>query len=132
MGIEKDYLMRQLLQLFEVFQKILRFRKSEEKENAEKEIAQFYTMLKIEKNIRNMSIEELLVYLETTLNYSWEQMELIAFVMKEQGELENNEDNKLDFFSKSFFVLTKVERESRNFSYERQIKLAELGDILKN
>lgn len=62
MGIKKDYLIRQLLQLFEVFQKILRHRKKGEKENAEKEIAQFYTQLKVEKNIRNMSIEELLVY----------------------------------------------------------------------
>ena len=42
MGIEKDYLMRQLMMLFDVIQKILRYRKKGENEEALDEIQYFY------------------------------------------------------------------------------------------
>jgi hypothetical protein len=55
---------------------------------------------------------------------------MIAFVLKEQGELEEKAEQKLDFFRKSYFLLEKVDRESTSFSMDRQMKLAELREYL--
>ena len=105
MGIERDYLMRQLLMLFEVIQKILRYRKKGEKENAEDEIKYFYNILKIEADFESMNIEELMNYLQNKKKFTNEHLEMIAFVMKEQGELAENTEKQIDFFRKSYFIL---------------------------
>jgi hypothetical protein len=55
---------------------------------------------------------------------------MVAYVLKEQGELSTNEKEKLDFFRKSFFLFEKIERESVSFSMDRQMKLAELRQYL--
>ena len=126
MGIEKDFLMRQLMLLFEVIQKILRHRKTGDKEKAFEQIKYFYELLKIDDNIDSMSIEQLTEFLVKDKNLTNEQIEMIAFVLKEQGELSEQNKKKLDFFSKSYFLLQKVEQESVTFSMDRQMKLAEL------
>lgn len=130
MGIEKDYLMRQLLMLFEVISKILRYRKKGEKGKALDEINYFYQCLKIEVDIRSMNIEKLLEFLEKDKKLTNEHIEMVAFVLKEQGELAEDTKSKLDFFRKSYFLLDKVERESITFSMDRQMKLAELREFL--
>ena len=130
MSIEKDFIMRQLMMLFEVIQKIFRHRKKGEKEEAEKEIRYFYEYLKIETEIQTMEIEELIEFLEKDKNLNREQIEMVAFVLKEQGELSESDQYKLNFFSKSYFLLEKVERESVSFSMDRQMKLAELKKYL--
>ena len=126
MGIEKDFLMRQLMLLFEVIQKILRHRKTGDKEKAFEQIKYFYELLKIDDDIDSMSIEQLMDFLVKDKNLTNEQIEMIAFVLKEQGELSEQNEKKLDFFSKSYFLLQKVEQESVTFSMDRQMKLAEL------
>ena len=126
MGIEKDYLMRQIMMLFEVFHKILRFRKKGEKGKALNQIKYFYSCLKIEVDIKSIKIEDLLKLLETDKNLNNEQIELVAYVLKEQGELEGSVDDRLNFLRKSYFLLDKVERESTSFSMDRQMKLSEL------
>jgi hypothetical protein len=73
-----------------------------------------------------MNIEQLTEFLVNDKNLLNEQIEMIAFVLKEQGELAENAEKKLDFFSKSYFLLQKVELESATFSMDRQMKLAEL------
>ncbi|MDX8341727.1 hypothetical protein SLH46_21185 [Draconibacterium sp. IB214405] len=130
MGIEKDYLMRQLMMLFEVIHKILRHRKKGEEEEAEKQIQFFYEYLKIDEDIENLSVEALIELLEKDKNLVNEQLEMVAFVLKEQGELADSDDKRLDFFRKSYFILEKVERESISFSMDRQMKLAELSAYL--
>lgn len=130
MGIEKDYLMRQLMMLFEVIAKILRYRKKGEKEKALDEINYFYQCLKIEADFRALNIEKLLEFLEKDKNLTNEHLEMVAFVLKEQGELAEDTRIKLDFFRKSYFLLDKVERESITFSVDRQMKLAELREFL--
>lgn len=130
MGIEKDYIMRQLLMLFEVIQKILRWRKKGEKGKAKDEIKYFYQILKIETDINSMKIEELIEFLEKEKNLTNEHIEMVAFVLKEQGEMEEDSKLKIDFFRKSYFLLAKVERESITFSMDRQMKLAELKEYL--
>ncbi len=130
MGIERDYLMRQLLMLFEVIQKILRYRKKGEKENAEEEIKYFYNILKIETDFESMNIEELMNYLQHKKKFTNEHLEMIAFVMKEQGELAENTEKQIDFFRKSYFILNQVDRESTTFSMDRQMKIAELREYL--
>lgn len=130
MGIERDFLMRQLLMLFEVIQRILRWRKKGEKGKAQEEIRYFYQILNIETDIRAMSIERLLEYLEKEKNLTNEHIEMVAFVLKEQGELEDDQNLKIDFFRKAYFLLDKVERESITFSMDRQLKLVELRDWL--
>ncbi len=130
MGIEKDYLMRQLFMLFEVINKILRFRKKGEKGKAIDEIKNFYECLKIDDDVNSMSIKELVDLLETNKKLTNEHIEMIAFVLKEQGELSETIDKKLDFFRKAYFLLEKVERESVTFSLDRQMKLAELKAYL--
>ncbi len=128
MGIEKDFLMRQLMLLFEVIQKILRLRKTGDKKKAFGQIKYFYELLKIDDDIDSMGIEQLLEFLEKDKNLVNEQIEMVAFVLKEQGELSEDRDKKLDFFRKSYFLLQKVERESITFSMDRQMKLAELKE----
>ena len=130
MGFERDYLMRQLMMLFEVIEKIIRYRKKGEKEKAEDEIEYFYSSLNIESEIKSMSIENLLKFLETEKKLTNEHIEMIAFVLKEQGELSETDENKVDFFRKAYFLLDKVERESFTFSMERQMKMAELRGYL--
>lgn len=130
MGIEKDYLMRQLLMLFEVIHKILRWRKKGEKGKAYDEIKYFYQILNIDTDVRKLTIEELLRLLEKDKKLTNEHIEMVAFVLKEQGELEDDVSLKLDFFRKSYFLLEKVERESITFSMDRQMKLAELREFL--
>jgi len=130
MGIEKDYLMRQLMMLFDVIHKILRHRKKGENEEALDEIQYFYKCLNIEAEINSKSIENLLEFLESEKKLTNEHIEMIAFVIKEQGELSKTKENKLDFFRKAWFLLDKVERESITFSMDRQMKMAELREYL--
>jgi hypothetical protein len=130
MGVEKDYLMRQLMMLFEVIQKILRHRRKGEDEEAEKQIQFFYEYLKIDEDVEKLSVEALIDLLEKDKNLVNEQLEMVAFVLKEQGELADSDDKRLDFFRKSYFILQKVERESISFSMDRQMKIAELSAYL--
>lgn len=130
MGIEKDYLMRQLMMLFDVIQKILRYRKKGDNEEALDEIQYFYKCLKIETEISTMSTENLLKFLESEKKLTNEHIEMVAFVLKEQGELSASEKSKLNFFRKAYFLLDKVERESISFSMDRQMKIAELREYL--
>ncbi len=126
MAIEKDFLMRQLAMLFELISKIVRHRKNGEKEKAWHEIAYFYQSLRIDSDMKMMRIDDLLNFLQKDKNLSNEHLEMVAFVLKEQGELEETRQSKLDFFRKSYFLLRKVDRESSTFSMERQMKLADL------
>ena len=126
MGIEKDYLMRQLLMLFEVIQKILRYRKKGEKGKAFEEIKYFYECLNIDKKVDSMDIAELVELLESKKKLTNEHIEMVAWVLKEQGELAEQESKKTDYYRKAFFLFEKVERESVTFSMDRQMKLAEL------
>ncbi|WP_319592372.1 hypothetical protein [uncultured Draconibacterium sp.] len=130
MGVEKDYLMRQLMMLFEVIQKILRHRRKGEDEEAEKQIRFFYEYLKIDEDVQKLSVEDLIDLLERDKKLTNEQLEMVAFVLKEQGELANSDGKRLDFFRKSYFILEKVERESTVFSMDRQMKIAELSAYL--
>lgn len=126
MGIERDYLMRQLMMLFEVIQKIIRYRKKGENKPAMDEIKYFYKCLKIDESVQKKGINDLLDYLVSDRKLTNEHLEMIAFVLKEQGELEKDANEKLNFFRKAYFLLDKVDRESINFSMDRQMKLTEL------
>ena len=128
MGIEKDFIMRQLILLFEVLHKIMRHRKTGDKEKAFEQIKYFYETFKIDEEIDLMGVEQLLEFLKRDKNLNNEQIELIAFVLKEQGELSEYEERKLDLFKKTYFLLQKVEHESITFSMNRQMKLAELKE----
>jgi restriction endonuclease len=130
MGTERDYLMRQLMMLFEVISRIIRFRKNGQSENASDEIDYFYQCLAVEADFVAMTSEEMMRYLTIEKNLTNEHLELIAFVLKEQGEIATTETDKLDFFSRSWFLLDKIERESTAFSVERQLRMAELRAFL--
>ncbi|SHI44902.1 hypothetical protein SAMN05444280_102121 [Tangfeifania diversioriginum] len=130
MGIERDYLMRQLMMLFDVIQKIFNFRKKGQKEEAGEQIRYFYNYLKLETKIQEKNIESFLDYLVSEKKFTNDHLEMIAFVLKEQGELAESAEQKLDFFRKSYFLLDKVDRESTSFSMDRQMKLAELREYL--
>lgn len=130
MGIEKDYLMRQLMMLFEVLQKILRRRKDGDNEAAMEEIQYFYDCLKIETDISSLSIAEMVRLLEDEKKLNLEQIELVGFVLKEEAELAEEETKQTDLYRKSWFLLDKVDREGLIFSMDRQMKLAELRAIL--
>ena len=119
------------MMLFEVIQNIIRYRKKGEKEKADDEIEYFYSSLNIEKEINSMGIENLLTFLESEKKLTTEHIEMIAFVLKEQGELSENIETKTGFFRKAYFLLDKVDRESFTFSMDRQMKMAELREYLK-
>ena len=112
MGIERDYLMRQLRMLFDVISKIIRHRRKGENEDAQDEINYFYSCLKIDEDIKTMNIEALFDLLVNIKKLTNEHIEMVAFVLKEQGELSDQRESKLDFFRKSYFLLDKVDRES--------------------
>jgi len=130
MGIERDYLMRQLMMLFEVIQKILGYRKKGDKKQALQQIKYFYTCLDIGEDVRSKSIEELMNLLADKKKLTNEHLEMVAIVLTEQGELAENIEQKKNFFRKSWFLLDKVERESTSFSMERQLKLSKLKEFL--
>lgn len=130
MGIERDYLMRQLMMLLEVIQKIFSFRQKGQLKEAEDEIKYFYSFLNIEKNFHELTIESFLEYLINDKKFENSHLELIAFVLKEQGEMTEDTGQQQDFFRKSYFLLEKVERESTSFSIDRQLKLTELRSFL--
>ncbi len=130
MGIERDYLMRQLMMLFDVIQKILRYRKKGDIGQAEEQIKYFYACLKIDADVEKLGVAELLELLQVEKQLSNEHIELVAFVLKEQGELVADENRQNDLFQKSYFLLEKVDRESISFSMDRQMKLAELKQYL--
>lgn len=130
MGIERDYLMRQLRMLFDVISKIIRHRRKGENEDAQDEINYFYSCLKIDEDIKTMNIEALFDLLVNIKKLTNEHIEMVAFVLKEQGELSDQRESKLDFFRKSYFLLDKVDRESLTFSKDRQMKMAELKEYL--
>jgi hypothetical protein len=127
---EKDYLMRQLMQLFEALQRIVRRRQQGDNQQALEEVTVFYSILKLQDNLLDMTIEELLNLLVQVKKFTNEQIELLAYVMKEQGELEKLEENRINYFRKAWFLLDKAERESINFSMDRLLKLGELKEYL--
>jgi hypothetical protein len=55
---------------------------------------------------------------------------MVAFVLKEQGELSENDENKINYFRKAYFLLDKIDHESITFSMDRQMKMAELREYL--
>lgn len=127
---ERDYLMRQLMQLFEVLQKIMRYRKKGEKGKALEQVQFFYASLKLEELSGNLSVEEMMKLLVYDKKLTNEQLELLACVLKEQGEMEESETLRLDCFRKAWFLLDKVERESVTFSMDRLMRLGELKEYL--
>ena len=129
MGIEKDYLMRQLMMLFEVLQLIFRLRKKGERELALEQVRFFYNALEIEKKLDELTIEEMMDLFVMQKKLTNEHLEMIAFVLKEQGELADDDIQKMDYFRKGYFLLEKVERESTTFSLERLMKLEELRQL---
>ena len=130
MGIEKDYLMRQLKMLIDVIQKIVNFRKKGMLTDARREISYFYSCLHMPDEILSQSTESFLNFL-THQKFTNDQLELIAYVLKEQGEMEENAKTQLNFFRKSYFLLDKVDRESTTFSMERQMKIGELLEYIR-
>jgi len=130
MGIERDYLMRQLMMLFEVIQKIFRLRRQGDQEQVMEQVRFFYDALEIEENIEELTIEELVDLLVFKKKLTNEHLEMVAYVMKEQGEITGDETLKLNYFRKSWFLLDKVERESSTFSMDRLMKLEELKGVI--
>ena len=118
------------MMLFEVIARIIRLRKNGQNENASEEIDYFYKCLSVETGFVSMPAEEMMKYLTADKKLTNEHLELIAFVLKEQGEIAENESEKLAYFSKSWCLLDKVERESTAYSVERQLKMAELRAFL--
>jgi len=128
--IERDFLMRQLKQLFAVLQEIIRHRRKGDFIRAVEEIQFFYSSLKIEDDIRSLSIAEMMTILIDKKEFTGEQLELIAFVLKEQGEMERDAAVRRELFGKAFFILSKVEQESMTFSMDRLMKIGELKEYL--
>ncbi len=128
--MERDYLMRQIMQLFQALQKIMRHRKKGENEEALEEISYFYSCLKIEDDVNTLSIEQLLHLLVDEKKLTNDHLEMVAYVLKEQGEMAGEENTRVNYFRKAFFLLNKIERESITFSMDRLMKLEELKEYL--
>jgi len=124
--------MRQIMQLLQALQRIIRFRKQGDDKLAKEEITWFYQSLKIEKDVRSLSVEDLMLLLTFQKKLTNDHLEMVAFVLKEQGEMAADDTERFDFFTKSYFILEKVERESVNFSMDRLIKMGELKEYLDN
>jgi hypothetical protein len=77
-----------------------------------------------------LNIEQLMKFLVEERKLTNEQLEMVAYVLKEQGELEADEGERVDFFRKSYFLFEKVERESITFSLDRLMRIEELKEYL--
>lgn len=128
--IERDYLMRQIMQLLEIIQKILQFRKKGDKEEAEKQVDFFYKVLRLEPDIRQLSVSRLVETLVYEKKLTNEQLEMVAFILKEQGEMTDDATARIDYFTKSYIILQKVDREMISYSMDRAIKMGELREYL--
>jgi hypothetical protein len=128
--LERDFLMRQLMQLFEALQNIIRRRKKGEHKQACEDVSFFYSILKMDENTGKLNIEQLMHFLVEERKLTNGQLEMVAYVLKEQGELAEDEAERLDFFRKSYFLFEKVERESITFSLDRLMKIEELKEYL--
>lgn len=128
--LERDFLMRQLMQLFEVLQRIIRRKKQGELQLAKEEVGTFYSMLKIEEKADTLSVSELYNLLVYEKKFTNEQIEMVGYVLKEQGEMETEEAKRTVYFRKAFTLLDKVEKESITFSLDRLMKLGELKEYL--
>ena len=95
------------------------------------EINYFYSALKIDSNLQELSAQALYDYLVSKKKLNNNQIELVAFVIKEQGELEEIPEQQKDYFLKAWHLLERVDRESATFSMDRQMKLAELRGYLE-
>jgi hypothetical protein len=95
------------------------------------EIRSFYSMLKIEENTDEMTVSELYFWLTGTKKLTNDQMEMVAYVLKEQGEMEENRDKRMDYFRKAHFLLEKAEQEAITFSVDRLMKIGELKEYLE-
>jgi hypothetical protein len=131
MGVERDFLMRQLMMLMEAIQKIAGYRMKGQQAEAEEEIRNFYNYLSMNPDWNQKTIQELYDFLLIEKKLTGDHLEMVAFVLKEQGELALQNEQKIDFFRKSCFLLEKVDRESTVFSMTRQMKLAELRGYLE-
>lgn len=130
MAFEKDYLMKQLNMLFEVIRKIILHRKKGEREMALKQIQYFYECLKVNPALTTGDTGELLKFLESARNFNNDQLEMVAFVLMEQGLLSEHREQQLDFFRKAYVILDDIDRSSAMYSIERQIRLSELKSLL--
>jgi predicted nucleic acid-binding Zn ribbon protein len=128
--LERDYLMRQFMQLFEALQNIIRRRKKGENKQALEDVSFFYSILKMDKDTGKLNIEELMKWLVEEKKLNNDQLEMVAYVLKEQGELAEYEEERSDFFRKSYFMFEKVERESITFSLDRLMRIEELKEYL--
>jgi hypothetical protein len=128
--LERDFLMRQLMQLFEALQNIIRRRKKGENKQAWEDVSFFYSILKMDENTGKLNIEQLMNFLIEERKLTNEQLEMVAYVLKEQGEMAVDEDERVDYFRKAYFLLEKVERESITFSLDRLMRIEELKEYL--
>jgi hypothetical protein len=128
--LERDFLMRQLMQLFEALQNIIRHRKKGETDHAQEDISFFYSILKMDRDSGRLGIEELMKWLVEDKKFTNGQLEMVAYVLKEQGELAEEEEERVDFFRKSYFLLEKVERESITFSLDRLMRIEEMKEYV--
>jgi hypothetical protein len=128
--LERDFLMRQLMQLFEALQNIIQRRRKGENHKAFEDVSFFYSILKIEEDTGKLSIEQLMKLLVEDRKLINEQLEMVAYVLKEQGELTKDESERVDFFRKAYFLLEKVERESITFSLDRLMRIEELKEYM--
>lgn len=130
MAVERDFIMRQIRLLFELIEKIIRSREKGNREEALKYIQVFYQQLKIDPVFQDTPLDDLLPFLRKQKNMTTDQIELLAFVLKEQGELSDMDAERLNFFRRSYILLEQVERDSLSFSMDRQMKIAELLEHL--
>ena len=74
----------------------------------------FYKLLKIEASFHSMNIEQLLNFLENDKKLTNEHIEMVAFVLKEQGELSEESQAKIDFFQIDLSEKIRVEIEYKD------------------
>jgi hypothetical protein len=118
--------------LFDVIEKIIRYRKKGEKRLAQDEIEYFYSSLNIESEIKSMSIENLTDFprIRKKTDQRTHRNDCFCAERTRRTLLTTGELTKLDYFRKAYFLLDKVERESITFSMDRQMKMGELREYL--
>ena len=133
---QKDFILRMIREIILLLAKVINLIKEENYEKAELVLTKIYDdYLKIDKNFFvDNEYNRILFFLKKDMDYAPDQIEVIANMLKIEGELAFKKGNKglaLNILQKSLRLYNYIEIEQINYSIERQIGITDLNYLIE-
>lgn len=126
--IEKDYFMRLIQQLFDALQKIVNNIDTNDTEEAKQQITDSYALLgKDAQFFRTTSIDELLTFFKTQEGDPLKKAEIVAELLYLDAQLQTDVVTELKILSSSKSLFEYYVKQSKEYSFETQNKLAQIN-----